>query len=78
MAKKARWENEKESIGRAQKIREQIEKTNAEIEKAENGYDLRAAAELKYGKLPELKRQLAEAEANEGKSANTLLRDSVN
>ena len=75
---KARWENEKASIGRAQKIREEIEKTNAEIERAENSYDLRLAAELKYGKLPELKRSLEEAEAAEGKNENTLLRDSVN
>lgn len=74
---KARWESEKESIGRAQKIREQIEKTNAEIERAESSYDLRLAAELKYGRLPELKQQLDQAEEKENKKANTLLRDSV-
>lgn len=75
---KARWENEKESIGKAQKIREEIEKTNAEIERAEAGYDLRRAAELKYGTLPDLKKRLAEAEAGEANKEATLLRDSIN
>ena len=73
---KARWEAEKESIGRAQKIREEIEATNAAIEQAQNAYDLNRAAELKYGKLPELQKQLAEAEEKEG-TATTLLRNAV-
>ena len=75
-AMKTRWEAEKESIGRAQKIREEIEATNAAIEQAQNAYDLNRAAELKYGKLPELQKQLAEAEAKENTST-TLLRNAV-
>ena len=75
-AMKAKWEAEKASIGRAQKIREEIEATNAAIEQAQNAYDLNRAAELKYGKLPELQKQLAEAEAKEG-TATTLLRNAV-
>ncbi len=76
---KARWENEKDSIGRAQKIREEIEATNAAIEKAQNEYDLSRAAELKYGKLPGLQRDLLEAEAAAENMQNerTLLRDNV-
>ena len=75
-AMKTRWEAEKESIGRAQKIREEIEATNAAIEQAQNAYDLNRAAELKYGKLPELQKQLAEAESKES-TATTLLRNAV-
>jgi ATP-dependent Clp protease ATP-binding subunit ClpB len=78
-AMKARWENEKASIGIVQKLREEIEDVNAEIEKAQNNYDLAHAAELQYGKLPELQKKLAEAEKKsaEGESANTLLRNEV-
>ncbi|MCQ2413783.1 MAG: ATP-dependent chaperone ClpB [Clostridia bacterium] len=78
-AMKARLDNEKKAIGRTQKIREEIEQVNAEIERAENGYDLSRASELKYGKLPDLKRQLEEAEAADGKAdrEDSLLRDSV-
>ena len=60
---KTRWENEKNSISRLQKLREDIEHTNADIAKAERSYDLNKAAELKYGKLPALKKELEEAEA---------------
>ena len=77
---KARWENEKQAIGKVQKLREEIEQVNAEIEKAERSYDLNKAAEYKYGKLPELQKQLAEEEriAEEGQSSTThLLRDKV-
>lgn len=75
---KAKWENEKESIGKTQKIREEIEEVGKEIEKAEAAYDLTKAAELKYGKLPELKKALETAEeADKAKNGNTLLRDSV-
>ncbi len=49
---KAKWENEKNAIGKVRKLREEIEQVNAEIEKAERVYDLNKAAELKYGKLP--------------------------
>lgn len=74
---KAKWENEKESIGKVQKIREEIEKTNAEIERAQSAYDLAKAAELKYGKLPNLQKELSEEEAKAETSKNTLLRDRV-
>lgn len=73
----AKWENEKATIGAAQKIREELDKVSREIEAAEEKYDLTRAAELKYGKLPELKRQLAEAERNEGRAEASLLRDAV-
>ncbi len=75
---KARWENEKSSIGKAQTLREQIEEINREIEKAQRDYDLNKAAELKYGKLPQLQKELAEEEKNGGgKAENSLLRDKV-
>ena len=76
---KAKWEKEKAGIGKTQKIREEIEHMNAEIEKAENEYNLSRAAELKYGKLPGLKKELeeAEAEAAKAKTGESLLRDSV-
>ncbi len=78
-AMKAKWENEKESIGVVQKLREEIEDVNAEIERAQNNYDLAHAAELQYGKLPELAKKLAEAEKKNasGESENTLLRNEV-
>ncbi len=77
-AMKARWDNEKNSISKVQKLREDIEQVNAQIEKAEREYDLNKAAELKYGKLPELQKQLAEQEklAEEVKETS-LLRDKV-
>ena len=75
--KKARWENEKASIGRVQKLREEIEQVGAQIEVAEREYDLDKAAALKYGKLPELQKQLQELEENGGTQEATLLRDKV-
>lgn len=75
---KARWENEKTSITRLQKLREDIEQTNADIASAERNYDLNKAAELKYGRLPALKKELDEAEdAAEKQKADSLLRDKV-
>jgi ATP-dependent Clp protease ATP-binding subunit ClpB len=76
---KAKWENEKDAISKVQKLREEIEKTNADIEKAERNYDLNTAAELKYGKLPELQKSLQEEEkiAEHSQSPNTILRDKV-
>lgn len=75
---KARWENEKNSIGKVQRLREEIGEVNADIEKAEREYDLNKAAELKYGKLPELKAALErEEKAALEKENNTLLRDHV-
>ncbi|MDL2206308.1 ATP-dependent chaperone ClpB [Eubacteriales bacterium OttesenSCG-928-N13] len=76
---KARWDNEKDSIGVVQKLREQIEQVNAEIELAQRNYDLNKAAQLTYGTLPELTRKLAEQEAlsEQSRPKNTLLRDKV-
>ena len=77
-AKKAQWENEKNAIGKVQKLREELESANAELEAAQRQYDLNRAAELQYGRIPELRKQLEaeEAIANEGK-ARSLLRDKV-
>ena len=76
---KAKWENEKTTIGKSQKLREEIEQVNAEIEKAQREYDLNKAAELKYGRLPELQKQLEESEraAEQTEQTATLLRDKV-
>ena len=76
---KARWENEKQSIGKVQNLRQEIEKINAEIEMAQNHYDLNKAAELKYGKLPQLQKELEEAEktSETEEKEDTLLRDKV-
>ena len=77
-ARKAQWDNEKGAIGKVQKLREDLEAANAALEKAQREYDLEKAAELQYGRIPELKKQLeAEEEiAQEGK-ARSLLRDKV-
>lgn len=77
-ALKAKWENEKNSIGKGQKIREEIEKVNAQIEKAQNEYNLEKLAELKHGRLPQLQKELALAEEQaETNGRNTILRDKV-
>ncbi len=76
---KAKWDNEKAAISKVQKLREEIEQLNAEIEKSEREYDLNKAAELKYGRLPQLQKELEAEErlAQEGKQKNSLLRDKV-
>lgn len=74
---KAKWENEKNSIGGLQKLREQIDKTLAEIENAQRNYDLQRAAELKYGKLPQLQKELEDKEKENPEKNNSLLRDTV-
>ena len=74
---KAVWEKEKESIGKTSRLREELDRLTAEMEKAESVYDLQKAAELKYGKIPEIKKQLAEAEAGESGSGNRFLRGCV-
>ena len=78
-AMKAKWESEKNAIGKVTKLREDIERTNAAIEKAERDYDLNRAAELKYGELPKLKKELAEEEAiaEKSKGEDSLLRNKV-
>ena len=75
----AKWENEKAAIGKVQKLREEIERVNGEIAKAEREYDLNKAAELKYGQLPSLQKQLQEEEkkAESVEKNATLLRDKV-
>ena len=77
-AKKTQWENEKNAIGKVQKLRSDLEEANAQLEQAQREYDLNRAAELQYGRIPELKKQLEAEEriANEGK-ARSLLRDKV-
>ena len=76
---KAKWENEKSAIGKVQCLREEIEHTNAEIAKAESAYDLNKAAELKYGKLPQLTADLEREEklAESGAHETTYLHDRV-
>ncbi|MEA5013934.1 MAG: ATP-dependent chaperone ClpB [Candidatus Limiplasma sp.] len=78
-AMRARWENEKAAIQKVQKLREEIDRVNSEIQKAETNYDLGKAAELKYGELPKLQAELEqqEAEAEKEQGENSLLRDKV-
>ncbi len=78
-AMKARWENEKSDIVKVQKLREDIEAVNADIQKAQQVYDLNKAAELQYGKLPQLQKQLKEQEriAEQNHGEDSLLRDKV-
>ncbi len=74
----AQWENEKSDIGKTQKLREEIERVNAEIMKAERSYDLNTAAQLKYGDLPRLLQQLKEQESSEeDREKAVYLRDKV-
>ena len=77
-AKKAQWENEKNAIGKVQKLREELEEANAQLEKAQREYDLERAAQLQYGRIPELKKapEAEEQIANEGRQ-RSLLRDKV-
>ena len=74
---KAKWENEKASVSKLAEIRQQIEDTNREIQSAQQSYDLNKAAELQYGKLPELKKQLEEEEAKVQGQEFTLVHEAV-
>lgn len=76
-ALKARWEKEKESIGRIHDLKEKLESIHHEIEMAESTYDLNKAAELKYGRLPAVEKELEQARREAEKSEHTLLRESV-
>ena len=78
-AMKAQWENEKTAITKVQKLKEELEQVHAQIEKAEREYDLNKAAELKYGRLPELQKQMQEEQALAEKASkgDSLLRDKV-
>ena len=77
-ARKARWENEKASVEKVSKLREEIESVNSEIQIAQRNYDLNKAAELQYGRLPELKKQLEEEEAKVKDEDLSLVHESVN
>ena len=74
---KAQWDNEKHSVEHVQKIREQIEQLNREIEAAQRSYDLNKAAELQYGRLPQLQKQLEEEEAKVKDEDLSLVHESV-
>lgn len=80
---RAKWENERDSIGKVQKLREDLERANAELERAQREYDLEKASALQYGKIPEIKKALEESEKTDSTGAgtrradNSLLRDKV-
>jgi len=74
---KAQWDNEKSSVERLQKIREEIEQVNQEIQKAKQSYNLERAAELQYGKLPQLSKQLEEEEEKVKEREMSLVHESV-
>ena len=76
--KKAQWDNEKVGVERVQKLREEIEQGNKDIERAQHSYDLEKAAELQYGKLPQLQKQLEEEEAKVKDEDLSLVHESVN
>ena len=75
--KKAQWEADKKDVDQVRILREQIENVNKEIEKAQREYDLNRAAELQYGKLPELRRQLEEQEQKIHGAEGSLVREQV-
>ena len=76
--KKAQWDNEKVGVERVQKLREEIEQVNKDIERAQHSYDREKAAELQYGKLPQLQKQLEEEEAKVKDEDLSLVHESVN
>ena len=76
-ARMASWENEKASVEKVSKLREEIESVNSEIQIAQRNYDLNKAAELQYGRLPELKKQLEEEEERVAKEDRSMVRESV-
>jgi len=77
-AKKAQWDNEKSAIGSVRKLRQELEQANAALEKAQREYDLEKAAQLQYGEIPALQKQLEvqESAAQQGREGS-LLRDKV-
>ncbi len=76
-ASKAKWDNEKAAVERVQRLREELEAVHGEIEKAEREYDLNKAAELKYGRLPELQKLLEAEEAAVAKEGHSLVHENV-
>ncbi len=75
-ALRAVWSKEKESLGRVQKVREELEAARLEMAKAERAYDLNRIAELKHGRIPQLEKELAKAEKT-GPAATTLVKEEV-
>ncbi|MDO4313002.1 MAG: ATP-dependent chaperone ClpB [Eubacteriales bacterium] len=75
--RKAQWDNEKNSVERVRRIREEIENVGKEIQKAQQEYNLNRAAELQYGKLPELQKQLQELESQTKDEDRSLVHESV-
>lgn len=78
MQLKTKWENEKNEVDKVTKIKEEIDAVNKDIAAAEREYNLEKAAELKYGKLPELQKTLKEYEASKNGRENELVHESVN
>ena len=76
-ARKATWDNEKASVEKVSKLREEIDAVNSEIQIAQRNYDLNKAAELQYGKLPELKKQLEQEEERVSREDRSMVRESV-
>lgn len=74
---KAKWDSEKSAVGRMHKLREAIENLNNEIAIAERNYDLNKAAELKYGRLPQLQKELAHEEEMIRKEGTSLVHENV-
>ena len=74
---KAQWDNEKHSVEKLQKLREQIEDINKQIQKAKQNYDLEKAAELQYGELPKLQKQLEIEEKQVKESDRSLVHEAV-
>ncbi|MCI5935614.1 MAG: ATP-dependent chaperone ClpB [Lachnospiraceae bacterium] len=76
-AQKAQWENEKSSVEKVQKLREEIEQVKNDITAAQQNYDLEKAAELQYGKLPQLQQQLEQEEAAVKNKEMSLVHENV-
>ena len=74
---KAQWDNEKHSVEKLQKLREQIEDVNKQIQKAKQNYDLEKAAQLQYGELPKLQQQLEIEEKSVKESDRSLVQEAV-
>ncbi len=75
--KKAQWDDEKHSVERLSRLREEIESVNKQIQAAQQGYDLEKAAQLQYGQLPQLQKQLSEEEEKVKKQDLSLVHESV-
>ena len=74
---KADWDNEKKGVDKIRELKEEIEQVNNDIQIAQRGYDLNKAAELQYGKLPQLQKELAELEAKESDKEKAMVHENV-